>query len=190
MVTHDPRGAAYADRVVFLADGAVVGELHQPTADSVLERMRVLGATEMRNVTLKGLLAHKLRLALTALAIILGVTFISGTFVLTDTLQSTFNTLFGTIYSKVDFQVRGAAQLGSGANATRNPLPESVLATVRTVPGVAVADGQVQGYAQFVARDGQAIATGGAPTLGRQLRPVPAAVRAAPDRGPPAVRLR
>ena len=44
MVTHDPRGAAYADRVVFLADGAVVSELSQPTADSVLERMRTLGA--------------------------------------------------------------------------------------------------------------------------------------------------
>jgi len=43
MVTHDPRGAAYADRVVFLADGAVVGELHQPTAESILERMRTLG---------------------------------------------------------------------------------------------------------------------------------------------------
>jgi putative ABC transport system ATP-binding protein len=43
MVTHDPRSAAYADRVVFLADGAVVGELRQPTADSVLERMRTLG---------------------------------------------------------------------------------------------------------------------------------------------------
>ena len=44
MVTHDPRGAAYADRVIFLADGAVVGELQQPTADTVLERMRTLGA--------------------------------------------------------------------------------------------------------------------------------------------------
>jgi putative ABC transport system ATP-binding protein len=44
MVTHDPRGAAYADRVVFLADGSVVGELESPTADSVLERMRTLGA--------------------------------------------------------------------------------------------------------------------------------------------------
>jgi putative ABC transport system ATP-binding protein len=44
MVTHDPRGAAYADRVVFLADGTVVGELEAPTADSVLERMRTLGA--------------------------------------------------------------------------------------------------------------------------------------------------
>ncbi|MGD0241092.1 MAG: ABC transporter permease [Streptosporangiaceae bacterium] len=127
----------------------------------------------MRNVTLKGLLAHKLRLALTALAIILGVTFISGTFVLTDTLQSTFNALFGTIYSKVDFQVRGAAQLGSGANATRRPIPESLLATVRAVPGVGVADGQVQGYAQFIARDGKAIATGGAPTIGVSFDPYP-----------------
>jgi putative ABC transport system ATP-binding protein len=44
MVTHDPRSAAYADRVVFLSDGRLAGELRQPTADSVLERMRTLGA--------------------------------------------------------------------------------------------------------------------------------------------------
>lgn len=43
MVTHDPRGASYAHRVVFLADGQVVGELSEPTADTVLERMRDLG---------------------------------------------------------------------------------------------------------------------------------------------------
>jgi putative ABC transport system ATP-binding protein len=44
MVTHDPRGAAHADRVVFLADGTVVGELTSPTADSVLEHMKQLGS--------------------------------------------------------------------------------------------------------------------------------------------------
>jgi putative ABC transport system ATP-binding protein len=43
MVTHDARGAAYADRVVFLADGRIVDELMSPTADSVLERMKLLG---------------------------------------------------------------------------------------------------------------------------------------------------
>ena len=43
MVTHDPRAAAYADRVIFLADGTVVSELEKPTADSILERMRTLG---------------------------------------------------------------------------------------------------------------------------------------------------
>jgi putative ABC transport system ATP-binding protein len=44
MVTHDPRGAANADRVVFLADGRVEGELISPTAVSVLERMKRLGS--------------------------------------------------------------------------------------------------------------------------------------------------
>ena len=128
----------------------------------------------MRNVTIKGLLAHKLRLALTALAIVLGVTFISGTFVLTDTLNNTFSVLFGNIYQKIDFQVRGVAQLGSaGANATRNPIPESLLTTIRQVPGVEAAQGAVEGYAQFVARDGKPIVTGGAPTLGVNFDPNP-----------------
>jgi putative ABC transport system permease protein len=121
----------------------------------------------MWNVTIKGMLAHKLRLALTALAIVLGVTFISGTFVLTDTLHNTFSVLFSSVYQKIDFQVRGDPQLGSsGANAVRNELPESLQATIRRVPGVAAADGGVEGYAQFVARDGKPIATGGAPALG------------------------
>jgi putative ABC transport system ATP-binding protein len=44
MVTHDPHGAAYADRVVFLADGNVAGELAAPTADTVLEQMKELGS--------------------------------------------------------------------------------------------------------------------------------------------------
>ena len=143
----------------------------------------------MWNVTIKGLLAHKLRLALTALAIVLGVTFISGTFVLTDTLHNTFTELFANIYSKIDFQVRGVAQLGSGGNAVRNELPESLLATVRGVPGVAAADGQVTGYAQFISHDGKAIQTGGAPTLGRELRPRSAVFQPAPDRGRPADHL-
>ena len=125
----------------------------------------------MRNVTIKGLLAHKLRLALTALAIVLGVTFISGTFILTDTLHNTFSVLFGNVYQKIDFQVRGVAQLGSGANAMRKELPESLLATIRGVPGVGAAEGEVGGYAQFVAHDGKAIQTGGAPTLGVSFDP-------------------
>jgi putative ABC transport system permease protein len=113
----------------------------------------------MRQVTLRGLFAHKLRLALTALAIVLGVTFISGTFVLTDTLNNTFSTLFTSVYSKIDFVVRGVPQFGSGENATRNPLPESVLARVQGVPGVSGAFGQVEGTAQFIAKDGKPISS-------------------------------
>jgi putative ABC transport system ATP-binding protein len=54
MVTHDPHGASYADRVVFLADGQIVGELVSPTADSVLERMRTLGEKTPGEVTERG----------------------------------------------------------------------------------------------------------------------------------------
>jgi putative ABC transport system ATP-binding protein len=44
MVTHDPSAAAYADRVVFLADGRIVDEMTEPTADRVLDYMKTLGA--------------------------------------------------------------------------------------------------------------------------------------------------
>jgi putative ABC transport system ATP-binding protein len=43
MVTHDPIAASYADRIVFLADGQIVDEMHQPTAETVLERMKRFG---------------------------------------------------------------------------------------------------------------------------------------------------
>jgi putative ABC transport system permease protein len=125
----------------------------------------------MWRVTIKGLLAHKLRLALTALSIVLGVTFIAGTFVLTDTLNKTFDTLFSNVYQNIDFQVRGVAQLGSGGTAQRNNVPESLVATVQGVPGVAAAGGSVTGIAQYVGPDGKAIANGGAPTLGLSFDP-------------------
>jgi len=44
MVTHDPTAASYADRVIFLADGHIVAEAHQPTAEEVLDYMKNLGA--------------------------------------------------------------------------------------------------------------------------------------------------
>ena len=171
MVTHDPRGAVLrrpgglpGRRQHRRRDGRPHPRL-RPGAD------RARWAPDMWRVTIKGLLAHKLRLALTALAIVLGVTFIAGTFVLTDTLHNTFDTLFGNIYQNIDFQVRGVAQFGSGGTATRNPVPESLLATVQRVPGVEAADGSVTGYAQYIAPDGKAISTGGAPTLGLSFDP-------------------
>ena len=48
MVTHDPVAASYADRVIFLADGRIADSLHQPTADTVLDRMLRLSATPSR----------------------------------------------------------------------------------------------------------------------------------------------
>ncbi len=123
----------------------------------------------MSRVTIRGLLSRKLRLALTALAIVLGVTFITGTLVLGDTLDRTFNNLVGTAYQHVSFVVRGRAELsGTSAAETsdRRPVPASLAAAIRRVPGVAYVYGAVGGYAQFMDRDGNAIGSGGTSTLG------------------------
>jgi putative ABC transport system permease protein len=119
-------------------------------------------------ITVKGLRGHKLRLALTALAIVLGVTFVTGTLILTDTLNNTFTTLFGQVYQNISFEVRGVAAFpaSGAAGAIRKPIPESIVAAVKDVPGVAVAEGSVSGYAQFIAPNGKAVTTGGAPTIG------------------------
>ena len=130
----------------------------------------------MRKVTINGLLAHKLRLALTALAIVLGVTFVTGTLILGDTLNRTFNTLIGTAYEHVNFQIRGKAAFNDTAaeiNSTENrkPVPQRVAADVRALPGVAYVHGAVDGYAQFMTRDGNAIGGGGARPLGSRSTP-------------------
>jgi putative ABC transport system permease protein len=122
----------------------------------------------MWRLTIKGLLAHKLRLVLTGLAIVLGVTFVSGTLVLTDTLHNTFTGLFDTVYQHVDLEIRGTAAFSSqsGGPAIRKSFSQSLISQVGAVPGVAVASGGVGGYAQYVAKNGKAITTGGAPTIG------------------------
>ena len=136
----------------------------------------------MWRVALKGLLARKLRLVLTALAIVLGVTFVTGTLVLGDTLNRTFNSLIGTAYQHVSFEIRGQAAFGNTAaavdgTADRKQIPQSIAAAVRRLPEVAYVDGSVSGYAQFMARDGNAIGNGGSSALGfsfdpnRQLSP-------------------
>jgi putative ABC transport system permease protein len=118
------------------------------------------------------MLAHKLRLALTALAIVLGVMFVSGTFILTDTLHSTFSTLFSTAFANVDFQVRAkAAFTGNSGTAVRNPIPESILPKVAAIPGVEYANGSVSGYTELIAPNGKAVQNGGAPTLGFSFDP-------------------
>jgi putative ABC transport system permease protein len=133
----------------------------------------------MWRVTRNGLLARKLRLALTALAIVIGVTFVTGTLVLGDTLNRTFDNIVGTAYQHVSFEIRGKSTLtGMGAQGpdsivNRRPIPQSILADVRRLPGVAFAYGSVAGYAQFIARDGSSIGNGGNSTLGYSFDPNP-----------------
>ena len=121
----------------------------------------------MRKATLKGLLAHKFRLAATALAIVLGVSFVAGTYVLTDTITASFDNLFKQVTQGIDVAVRSQETFGGfDTGEVRDPMPASLLDRVRAVDGVRVAEGSVTGYAQLVGKDGKAVTTGGAPSLG------------------------
>jgi putative ABC transport system permease protein len=126
----------------------------------------------MWRIALRGVRARKLRLALTAVSIVLGVAFVSGTFVLTDTLNATFDRIFGNAEAGVSVVVRGTESFaprdqGGGGSPVdeRSLVPDSVLTQVRAVPGVASAIGVANGYAQLVYH-GKAVGNGGAPTLG------------------------
>jgi putative ABC transport system permease protein len=142
--------------------------------------------------TLKGLLAHKLRLGLTALAIVLGVAFVSGTFILTDTMGRAFDDLFATVNQGVAVEVTGvpkfeANQFGDTAGAAER-VPASLLPTIQNVEGVRAAEGGIAGYAQLVGKDGKAIGTGGAPNIGVSWTTDPALnpLRLRQGRGPQA----
>src|ERR1700750_2853878 len=101
----------------------------------------------MWKLTRRGLLAHKLRFLLTAIAVLLGVAFISGTFVFTATIQRTFDNLVTNIYAGTDAQVRGPEVLSNdnGFGSSQRPrISASLLPIVRSAPGVAGAEGNVQ----------------------------------------------
>jgi len=118
----------------------------------------------MFRATIRGIVAHRVRLALSLVAVLLGVAFVAGTYVLTDTLDRSYDGLFSDTVADVDLVVQLRGQ--SGPEGTRERFPDAVVAQVGAVDGVRSADGVVQGYAQFVDADGNAIRKGGAPTLG------------------------
>lgn len=122
----------------------------------------------MLRATLKGLLAHKFRLIRTLVAVAAGVAFVAGTYVLTDTINRTFDNLFLEVQAGVDVTVRAESGLGeeAGPNDPRPTMPEDLLEVVRSVPGVAAAEGGVGSLARLVKPDGEAVTTGGAPHLG------------------------
>ena len=124
----------------------------------------------MLRTTLRSLLARKLRLALSGLAVVLGVSFVSGTFVLTDTLSRVFDELFAGVNAGTSVTVRGVSALGDEDAAAPPPVDEAVLDRVLAVDGVASATGRVSGYAELVV-DGAPVTSGGAPSLGVDIQP-------------------
>src|SRR4051812_5527895 len=112
----------------------------------------------MFRVAMRGLLAHKLRLVLTSLSIALGVAFVAGTFVLTDSMNTSLTKSYDDRYTGVDAVVRSAATFAdTEAFDQREPVPSAVLTGVQKAPGVATAEGTVSGYALMTDKQGDAI---------------------------------
>lgn len=107
----------------------------------------------MFRATLRSLLARKLRLVLSAIAIILGVGFVAGSFILTDSIGKVFDNIFGTANQKVAVAIRGKQTAVSPGE--RQPVPAALLAQVRALPGVAAAEPLVGGYAQLLDKKGK-----------------------------------
>jgi putative ABC transport system permease protein len=124
----------------------------------------------MLRLIMQGLLARKFRLIATALAVTLGVAFMAGTLVLTDTFGQTFNDLSAGVYKGTDAAVRATAVF-NGPQFTGEQRPfvsASLIDVLNRVPGVAAAEGSVFGYTRLIGKDGKALGNpaSGAPTLG------------------------
>ncbi|MEX5707483.1 FtsX-like permease family protein [Parafrankia sp. FMc6] len=121
----------------------------------------------MLRATLRSLLARKVRLVLSALAVVVGVSFVTGTLVLTDTLNRTFDTLFTDINKNVSVSVRTVNAVGTGDQADRLPVPATLVPTVAKVDGVTAATGMVRGQAVLIdPASGDPLNSGGAPGIG------------------------
>lgn len=115
----------------------------------------------MLKLSLRGLWAHKQRLVGTFAAVFLGVAFLTGTLIVSDTLSSSIDRFFQQAYGGTDVVVRSASQVANGTTAPRDNIPASIVETVKSVPGVAVADPVIEGSGQLLDQSGIVVQTRG-----------------------------
>ena len=120
----------------------------------------------MWKISLKSLRAHKRRLLRTCSAVLLGVAFLAGTLVLGDTMRAGFANVFAEAYAGTDVVVQGAETMGSDSGQQRRIVPDDVLNDIDATEGVDVVVPAIDGLAQVLDRDGEAIGGNGPPTLG------------------------
>src|SRR4051794_16768497 len=120
----------------------------------------------MLQLTLRGLVAHRRRLLSTMLAILLGVSFMAGSRILTDSMKSTLSGVFVDSERTTDVQVRGQLAFDYNGAEQRAAVPDSVIAKVAAVDGVAAVAPRIEGFAQVVDSKGEPVgnlADGAAP---------------------------
>ncbi len=110
-------------------------------------------------------MSRKVRALLTGLAVLLGVAMISGTYVFTDTINSTFDKVFEDANEGVDVVVSGRSEFDTDMGAVSQEIPDSLVNRIRQVPGVLLAAGNVEDTAAIFKANGDQVETGGAPPL-------------------------
>ncbi len=130
----------------------------------------------MKRVALKGIFGRKLRTALTAFSVILGVAMVTGSFVLTDTMSKAFDSIFSSSYDKTDVVVSGRS-LVDWSDQGNALVSDQLLRQVRALPSVDAAAGQIldlnssANTAHLIDHDGDIVTGNGNPTFGLGVDP-------------------
>ncbi|MGD0165844.1 MAG: FtsX-like permease family protein [Gaiellaceae bacterium] len=121
----------------------------------------------MTRIALRGLLSRKLRTFLTALAVVLGIAMVAGTYILTDTINKSFNTLMAQANANTSAVVSGKSLVSGGSTSDRPTVPASLLGRIDALPDVARAWGVVETEsATLINERGNPVGPSGPPSLG------------------------
>ncbi len=126
-------------------------------------------------LTLRNLWSYKRRLLTSAFSVVLGIAFLSGSFIFTDTLKGLFSDLFSSAVKGIDVVVRSEAGIkidggnddgGGGPYGGRALVPVNLAQKIKAAKGVAAVEASVSGYAQVIDKKKKLVRNGGAPTFG------------------------
>ncbi|MEU0524972.1 ABC transporter permease [Streptomyces niveus] len=125
------------------------------------------GTRACARISVSSLRARKRRFAGTFTAVLLGVSFLTGTLVMGDTLRGSFDTMFGDAAGGTDAVVRGAdvVTVPGDALGTREPVDTALIETIERTPGVAAAAPRIEGAGQLLGSDGEPVGGQGPPTV-------------------------
>ena len=119
----------------------------------------------MTRMALRGLFARKLRTALTGFAVVIGVAFVAGTFIFTDTINASFDELFTQVSKGVDVDIRAKQPVEGDFGGRIQPLPPGTLKQVEATAGVEAAEARLETQVTIFEKDGKPISSNGPPSI-------------------------
>jgi putative ABC transport system permease protein len=119
----------------------------------------------MVRMAVRGLFARKLRSALTGFAVVIGVAFVAGTFIFTDTINASFDDLFERVSKGVDVSVTAKQPVEGDFGGRIQPLPDGAFEQVESAPGVDAAEARLETEVTIFDKEGESIGGNGPPSI-------------------------